>query len=153
MVGKNSPRDFPYFVLALVSIWFGTSVASREIIRERAVYTRERMVNLRLLPYVASKVFVLALIVSVQCVLLYASLKFLHYTGLMNLPGWAIPQLAVIMITAMVGIALGLFISAIVKTSEMATSLVPLILIPQILFSGLVGVPQGLSIQVKRFPG
>src|SRR5438132_13381051 len=63
----------------------------------------------------------------------------------MNLPGWAIPQLAVIMITAMVGIALGLFISAIVKTSEMATSLVPLILIPQILFSGLVGVPQGLS--------
>src|SRR5947207_242064 len=145
VVGKNSPRDFPYFVLALVSIWFGTSVASREIIRERAVYTRERMVNLRLLPYVASKVFVLALIVSVQCVLLYASLKFLHYTGLMNLPGCAIPQLAVIMITAMVGIALGLFISAIVKTSGMATSLVPLILIPQILFSGLVGVPQGLS--------
>ena len=35
--------------------------------------------------------------------------------------------------------------SAIVKTSEMATSLVPLILIPQILFSGLVGVPQGAS--------
>ena len=27
---------------------FGTSVASREIIRERAVYTRERMVNLKL---------------------------------------------------------------------------------------------------------
>ena len=47
--------------------------------------------------------------------------------------------------TAMVGIALGLFVSAIVKTSEMATSLVPLILIPQILFSGLVGVPEGTS--------
>jgi ABC transport system ATP-binding/permease protein len=45
----------------------------------------------------------------------------------------------------MVGIALGLFISAVVKTSEMATSLVPLILIPQILFSGLVGVPVGVS--------
>ena len=145
VVGAKSPRDFPYFMLALVAIWFGTSVASREIIRERAVYTRERMVNLRLLPYVGSKLFVLSLIVSVQCVLLYASLKFLHYTGLMNLPGWAIPQLAVIMITAMVGLALGLFVSAIVKTSEMATSLVPLILIPQILFSGLVGVPQGLS--------
>src|SRR5437667_6207082 len=144
-VAATVPRGFSYVVLALVSIWFGTSVASREIIRERAVYTRERMVNLRLLPYVASKVFVLALIVSVQCLLLYASLKLLHYTGLMNLPGWAIPQLAVIMITAMVGIALGLFISAIVKTSEMATSLVPLILIPKILFSGLVGVPQGLS--------
>jgi ABC-type multidrug transport system ATPase subunit/pSer/pThr/pTyr-binding forkhead associated (FHA) protein len=141
VVGAKSPRDFPYFMLALVSIWFGTSVASREIIRERAVYTRERMVNLRLLPYVASKLFVLALIVSFQCLLLFGSLKFLHYVGLMNLPGWAIPQLAVILITAMVGLALGLFVSAMVKTSEMATSLVPLILIPQILFSGLVGVP------------
>jgi hypothetical protein len=132
-------------VLGLVALWFGTSVASREIIRERAVYARERMVNLALLPYVGSKLFVLALIVSFQCLLLFGSLKFLHYAGLMNLPGWALPQFAVIIITGMVGIALGLFVSALVKTSEMATSLVPLILIPQILFSGLVGVPQGAS--------
>src|SRR6266853_3372780 len=145
VVGSKSPRDFPFFMLALVSIWFGTSVASREIIRERAVYARERMVNLRLLPYVSSKLFVLALIVSFQCLLLFGSLKFMHYTGLMSLPGWAVPQFAVMLITAMVGIALGLFVSAVVKTSEKATSLVPLILIPQILFSGLVGVPQGTA--------
>jgi len=145
VVGAKSPRDFPYFMLALVSVWFGTSVSSREIIRERAVYTRERMVNLRLFPYVASKLFVLALIVFLQCALLFASLKFLHYAGLMIVPGWALPQLAVILIASMVGIALGLFVSAIVKTSEMATSLVPLILIPQILFSGLVGVPTGAA--------
>src|SRR2546421_3992422 len=145
VVGSDAPRDFPYFVLALVAIWFGTSVASREIIRERAVYTRERMVNLRLLPYVGSKLFVLAIIVSLQCIFLYGSLKFLHYIGLMSVPGWAIPQVAIVLITAMVGIALGLFISAIVKTSEMATSMVPLILIPQILFSGLVGVPQNTA--------
>lgn len=145
VVPNDSPRDFPYFVMALVAIWFGTSVASREIIRERAVYTRERMVNLRLLPYVGSKLFVLAVIVSLQCLLLYGSLKFMHYTGLMSVPGWAIPQVAIVLITAMVGIALGLFVSAMVKTSEMATSMVPLILIPQILFSGLVGVPQNTA--------
>ena len=148
VVDAKSPRDFPYFMLALVSVWFGTSVSSREIIRERAVYTRERMVNLRLLPYVASKLFVLALIVFLQCTMLFASIKFLHYVGLMNVPGWAIPQLAIILIASLVGIALGLFVSAIVKTSEMATSLVPLILIPQILFSGLVGVPTGISTKV-----
>jgi hypothetical protein len=44
-----------------------------------------------------------------------------------------------------VGIALGLFISALVRTSEIATSIVPLLLIPQILFCGLVGVPNGVS--------
>ena len=145
VVGDKLPRDFPYFVMALVAIWFGTSVASREIIRERAVYTRERMVNLRLFPYVGSKLFVLAIIVSLQCLLLYGSLKFMHYTGLMSVPGWALPQVTIMLITAMVGIALGLFISAIVKTSEMATSMVPLILIPQILFCGLVGVPENMA--------
>jgi len=145
VVPDKSPRDFPYFVLALVAIWFGTSVASREIIRERAVYTRERMVNMRLFPYVGSKLFVLSMIVSLQCLLLYGSLKFMHYAGLMSVPGWALPQIVIVLITAGVGIALGLFISAIVKTSEMATSMVPLILIPQILFSGLVGVPQNTA--------
>jgi ABC-type multidrug transport system ATPase subunit/pSer/pThr/pTyr-binding forkhead associated (FHA) protein len=145
VVGAKIPRDFPYFMLALVAIWFGTSVSAREIIRERAVYTRERMVNLRLLPYVGSKLFVLSLIVSFQCVLLFGTLKFFHYSTLMNLPGWALPQLFIIVVTGIVGITIGLFISAIVRTSEMATSLVPLILIPQILFCGLVGVPTGWS--------
>src|SRR6185369_14899786 len=145
VVGEKLPRDFPYFVLGLVSLWFGTSVASREIIRERPVYTRERMVNLGLMPYVWSKIFVLALIVSFQCLMLFGSIKILHYLGLMSVPGWLVPQLFIVGITYMVGISLGLFVSAIVKTSEMATSLVPLILIPQILFCGLVGVPAGTS--------
>ncbi|HKQ50838.1 MAG TPA: ABC transporter permease, partial [Pyrinomonadaceae bacterium] len=151
VVGSNSPRDFPYFMLALVAIWFGTSISAREIIRERAVYNRERMVNLGLLPYVGSKLLVLSVIVGLQCILLFGTLKLFHYLGL---PGWKMPpdnladtlaQLLVMILTGMVGIALGLFISAIVKTSEMATSLVPLILIPQILFSGLVGVPTGTA--------
>jgi hypothetical protein len=103
------------------------------------------MVNMRLFPYVGSKLFVLSMIVSLQCLLLYGSLKFMHYAGLMSVPGWALPQIVIVLLTAGVGIALGLFISAIVKTSEMATSMVPLILIPQILFSGLVGVPQNTA--------
>ena len=143
VMGENQPRDFVYFVLSLVAVWFGTSVAAREIIRERPVYNRERMVNLGLIPYVFSKLFILGIIVGVQCFLLFAPLKFLDFTGLMSMPGefFGIPQFWVMLLTAAVGIALGLLISALVKTSEMATSLVPLILIPQILFSGLVGVP------------
>ena len=147
VVGAKAPRDFIYFILALVSLWFGTSVSAREIIRERAVYKRERMVNLRLLPYVGSKIFVLLVIVGLQCVLLFATLKLFDVVGLMSIPGSfaGLGQLLVMILTGFVGIALGLFISAVVKTSEMATSLVPLILIPQILFSGLVGIPSGMS--------
>ncbi len=147
VVSSEAPRDFPFFLLALVAIWFGASVTAREIVKERAVYKRERMVNLSLLPYIGSKLFVLSLIVGTQCVLLFGTLKILHFAGLMFLPGvlGGLPQLLVVVLTGIVGVALGLFISAIVKTSEMATSLVPLILIPQILFCGLVGVPQGLA--------
>jgi hypothetical protein len=150
VVGADATRDFPFCVIALVAVWFGTSVSAREIIRERAVYNRERMVNLGLLPYVGSKLFVLSIIVGVQCFLLIGTLKLFHLAGLIKLPGSPVLigdtlQVFVMILTGMVGIALGLLVSAVVKTSEMATSLVPLILIPQILFSGLVGVPQGMS--------
>jgi ABC-type multidrug transport system ATPase subunit/pSer/pThr/pTyr-binding forkhead associated (FHA) protein len=147
VVGAKAQRDFPYFVFGLVALWFGTSLAAREVIRERAVYNRERMVNLRLLPYIGSKMFVLSLIVSFQCFLLFSTLKFLDVLSLMKLPGkfGGLPQLLAMILTSMVGIALGLFVSSVVKTSEMATSLVPLILIPQILFCGLVGVPVGAA--------
>lgn len=146
-VGSEQPRDFLYFVVALVAVWFGTSVAAREIIRERPVYRRERMFNLGILPYLGSKLTVLALIVGLQCALLFVPLKLMDFVGLAKMPGerYGLPQFTVMLLTAAVGIALGLLISALVRTSEMATSLVPLILIPQILFSGLIGVPSGVN--------
>jgi ABC-type multidrug transport system ATPase subunit/pSer/pThr/pTyr-binding forkhead associated (FHA) protein len=147
VMGSDLPRDFVYFVLSLVAIWFGTSVAAREIIRERPVFRRERMVNLGILPYLASKLLVIGLIVTFQCLLLFIPLKILDLLNVMAMPGelFGLPQLWAMLLTAGVGVALGLFVSALVRTSEMATSLVPLILIPQILFSGLVGVPYGLN--------
>ena len=147
VMGENQPRDFAYFALSLCAIWFGTSVGAREIVREKQIYERERMVNLGILPYLSSKLFILGFIVFIQCILLFVPLKFLDVTGLMPMPGYliGIPQFVVMLVTAAVGVALGLFISSIVKTSEMATSLIPLILIPQIIFSGLIGVPTGIN--------
>lgn len=147
VMGENQTRDFAYFVLSLVAVWFGTSISAREVIRERAIYNRERMVNLGLIPYIFSKLFILGIIVGVQCLFLFVPLKLLDLIDLMPMPGdlLGIPQFWVMLLTAGVGIALGLLISGLVKTSEMATSLVPLILIPQILFSGLVGVPTGFN--------
>ncbi len=147
VMGANQPRDFAYFALSLCSIWFGTSVAAREIVRERPIYERERMVNLGIVPYLGSKLFVLGAIVTIQCILLFVPLKFLDLVGLMPMPGvfLGIPQFITMLTTAAVGVSLGLFISALVKTSEMATSLIPLILIPQIIFSGLIGVPAGVN--------
>jgi hypothetical protein len=147
VMGANRPRDFVYFVLTVVAIWFGTSVSAREIVREAPVYKRERMFNLGIIPYYFSKLFVLGFIVILQCTLLYIPLKLFHAVGLMPMPGflYGIPQFWVMLLTAAVGIGTGLLVSSLVKTSQMATSLVPLILIPQILFAGLVGVPYGFN--------
>ncbi len=147
VVGADQPRDFVYFALALVAVWFGTSVSAREIIRERPIYVRERMFNLGIIPYLMSKLFILGFIVFFQCFLLFVPLKLMDVAGLMSMPGelFGVPQFWAMLLTAGVGVALGLLISAWVKTSEMATSLVPIILIPQILFSGLAGVPHGVS--------
>lgn len=143
VIGPKQPRDFVYFVLAIVAVWFGTSVSAREIIRERAVYKRERMVNLGLVPYLASKLFVIGIIVALQCLMLFVPLKIFDLAGVMTMPGelFGIPQLWVMLLTGAVGVGLGLFVSALVRTSEMATGMVPLILIPQLLFAGLAGVP------------
>lgn len=147
VTASDQPRDFVYFVVALVAVWFGTSVSAREIVRERPVYARERMYNLGILPYVASKFVVLGFIVLVQCLLLFVPLKVIDLVGLMAMPGelFGIPQLWAMLLTAGVGIATGLLVSALVRTQSMAASLVPLILIPQILFSGIAGVPHGVS--------
>jgi hypothetical protein len=122
VVGAKAPRDFIYFVLALVSLWFGTSVAAREIIRERAVYKRERMVNLRLLPYVGSKILILMLIVGLQCFLLFGTLEDSRFDEVDVFPEavGGLAHLVVMMVTSMVGIALRSFCVAVVKTSEMA---------------------------------
>src|SRR5258708_31647451 len=58
---------------------------------------------------------------------------------------FGVHPLYVLVLTGVVGIAIGVLMSTAVKTSEMATSLVPLILIPQILFAGLTAVPTGVA--------
>ena len=50
VISENQTRDFAYFILSLVAVWFGTAVAAQETIREHPIYDRERMVNVGLVP-------------------------------------------------------------------------------------------------------
>ena len=58
------------FFVVVSCVWFGTSNAAREIVTERAIYLRERMVNLRLVNYVLSKYILLSFFCVVQCTML-----------------------------------------------------------------------------------
>ena len=135
------------FMLATVSVWFGIINAAREIVKELPIFERERLVNLKLGPYLASKVAVLSLLVLVQTIVLLGivALKvgFPPDTGLFLPP--LLETFVTLLLTSLAGMALGLVISAASNSGDRAISIVPLALIPQILFAGLIFAIEGAA--------
>jgi ABC transport system ATP-binding/permease protein len=127
------------FMLATVAVWFGIINAAREITKEAAVFRRERLANLRIVPYVLSKVAVLSLLVAAQSLVLLAlvGLKVQFPAQGVMLP-IGIELFVTTTLTALAGLAMGLAISAFAATPDRAISVVPLALIPQILFAGVI---------------
>lgn len=130
------PDTSAMFMLALSSLWFGASGSVRELIAERAIWQRERRVGLAVLPYMASKVTVLGALVAAQCLtltgLVWLMLGMSSYGVSFALLG------AVTVLTGLVGSSMGLLMSAIFNSSEAAVGTLPLALIPQIAFGGLI---------------
>jgi ABC-type multidrug transport system ATPase subunit/pSer/pThr/pTyr-binding forkhead associated (FHA) protein len=129
-IAYTKPKNTILFLLALTAVWFGCSNAVREIVKERAIYLRERMVNLRVLPYVLSKVVVLTGLAALQCVAFFLILDLWF-----GIPGRPVILVASMLLASLVGILLGLAISALVSTPDRAMTLLPIILIPQVLFT------------------
>ncbi len=127
------------FLLAISSVWFGCNNAAREIVKEAAIYIRERDVNLQVTAYVASKCAVLWGISILQVLLL--SLITAFGTGVES----GASAFVMLCSLAITGTNLGLLISATSKTSDMAISTVPLVLVPQIILSGAIGKVEGFS--------
>ncbi len=124
------------FFLVVAAIWFGTSNAAREIVSEKAIYRRERMVNLGVVNYTLSKFFVLAGLCLIQCAIL---LSIVFYS--LGLAGGVLgyfSALGILVATSLCSVALGLLLSTIVSSSEAAMALTPIALIPQIVLGGLM---------------
>lgn len=124
------------FCLCLSAIWLGCVNACREIVKEREIYRRERMVNLQISAYVISKFQVLAVLDAVQCALLVWMVDY--YVGL---PGNELMLFLVLYLGALGATGLGLAISALVSSSDKAVGLVPIVLLPQIIFTRLIMPP------------
>ena len=121
----------PTFILGLAALWFGCSNAVREIVAEWPVYQRERMVNLELTPYIASKLATLGALCLFQCAILLVIVRF--GCGLKS--DW-LPTFWMLFLASSVGISIGLVISAIARTSEVAIALLPLTILPLLIFGG-----------------
>jgi ABC-type multidrug transport system ATPase subunit/pSer/pThr/pTyr-binding forkhead associated (FHA) protein/ABC-type multidrug transport system permease subunit len=125
-------------MLALAASFVGMFAAAFELVRERAIYRRERMVNLRLRTYLGSKIVVLVGFAALQvlALLVVVALRVqVPYEGIM-LPG-PLELYITLLLTTIVGIMLGLFISAIAASSSSAIYIVLLAVFVQIIFAGV----------------
>jgi ABC-type multidrug transport system ATPase subunit/pSer/pThr/pTyr-binding forkhead associated (FHA) protein len=139
LLSKMSPttdHTAALFFVVVSCVWFGTSNAAREIVTERAIYLRERMVNLSLFNYVLSKFIPLAFICVLQCTMLLGIVFF--GLGFHGGPLAFLLELVVMISVAVNATALGLLLSTVVTSAEAAMALTPIALIPQVVLGGLM---------------
>lgn len=148
VVGKDvtEPRDLIMFFAYLSTLWFGTSNAAQEIVKEIAIYRRERLVGVGAHPYLLSKFFFLSFITCVQSTILY--LLMLGFEG--SRDGSMLIQLGGLWGTAIASVGIGCAISAMARSVMQAVMIVPLVLIPMIIFSGFVIRATGMTDSVRR---
>jgi ABC-type multidrug transport system ATPase subunit len=124
-----------FHIITAAAIFLGASNAAREITKEAAIYSRERLVNLNVVPYALSKVVILSLLCLFQ-----ATILIVIFALRVDLPGSdaeLVPKLiAAVFLTELAGMAMGLLVSASVANSDRAMAIVPVLLIPQLIFAG-----------------
>jgi len=122
------------FFMALICILVGAIASMREIVKETDIYRRERMVTLKIGPYILSKVWMGVLLA------LYQSAVFILTKRLAA--SWpttsqVVLQMYVTLVLATLsGMLIGLLISAVSPNQNAAPLVLLLILVPQFVFAG-----------------
>jgi ABC-type multidrug transport system ATPase subunit len=137
--GTNQNASETLLLLVVCACLAGTASSVRELVKERAIYIRERAAGLSSGAYLSSKLLVLGVIAVVQSVILV----------LLGLAGRPMPPqgsllksfplveiLLGIAVLALASMCLGLLVSALVTTSEKAMPFLVLLTMIQVILSG-----------------
>lgn len=139
----NKDSDRPYyfasafhiptyiFIALLVALFLALMNSVEDIIRDRTVLQRERNLDVRMIYYVTAKFLTLCVFSALQC-----GLFVLVGNDILEVRNMFTEYFLWTFLTAVSGISLGLLVSALVPNSKTAALLVPLILIPQLIFGG-----------------
>jgi ABC-type multidrug transport system ATPase subunit len=133
------------FVFTCAALWVGLSSSLQEIVKEAAIYFRERLVNLGLFAYLGSKLIILAGLALLQTVLISVVILLLFKSPQPEIIPWILGLSITTFLTLLTSMSLGLLVSAVVKNASQANSALPLLLIPQIIFSGVLFEIKGIA--------
>lgn len=130
------------FMMVVSALFFGAINSCRELVKERSIYRRERLLGVLPATYLGSKLLLLALKGFLSVFLLLATVL-----TLIPIP-WEAGEVStaffLLWTTYMGGAGLGLCLSALAGTAEQATTLVTVVLILQLVFSGAFVKPEAM---------
>ncbi len=127
--------NFPAFILMsiIVALFMGLTVSAEEIIRDRKILKRESFLNLSWNSYLFSKLAILFLMSAIQTLSYVLISNLILEVHGMNLAFWF-----VLFSTACFANVLGLNISSAFNSAVTVYVMIPLLLIPQMILSGLL---------------
>src|SRR3989442_10043166 len=136
--GSGGDAQKILFIMAFAAVMFGCINGAREIVKEVPIYRRERTVNLGISPYMFSKIAVLGTLCLLQSavLVLLVQLRAPFQQGIFLPP--MVEVYITMVLTSLAGLMIGLTISALAPNNDRATSFIPIILIPQVIFSGII---------------
>ncbi len=128
-------ENIPAFMLMsiIVALFMGLTVSAEEIIRDRKILKRESFLNLSWSSYLTSKIAILFLLSAIQ------TFTFVIIGNLiLEIKGMTFSFWLVLFTVSCMSNVLGLNISASFKSAVTVYIIIPLILIPQMILSGLL---------------
>jgi ABC-type multidrug transport system ATPase subunit len=129
-------ENFPAFLLMsiIVALFMGLTVSAEEIIRDRKILRRESFLNLSWNSYLMSKVTILFVLSAIQTFsFVFIGILILEMEWSMLFPFWF-----VLFTTSCFASVLGLNISSAFNSAVTVYVMIPLLLIPQMILSGLL---------------
>ncbi|TLX72136.1 ATP-binding cassette domain-containing protein [Labilibacter sediminis] len=121
------------FMAVVVSLFLGLNVSAEEIIKDRKLLQREKFLNLSRSSYLNSKIMILFGISAIQTLCLVLIGNYI-----LEIKGLGFSYWMILFSTACFSNMLGLNVSSGLKSVVAIYILIPLILVPQLLFSGVI---------------
>lgn len=140
------------FSLGCSAIWLGLLNSVQEICKEKVILQKEHMADLKLSAYLLSKFIVQGALAFIQSLLLVSIFQKIvgtsEYSILID-PFWDVQIICFLSILS--SATSGLFISSFVKDANIAMTLLPMVLVPHLLFSGMLFKLEGFSDFISNF--
>lgn len=128
---ENIPQYI--FIAVIVSIFLGLTVSAEEINRDKEILSREKYLNISRSSYLLSKVLIMFAISAVQ-----TGLFLLIGNLTLGIKEMWFEYWVILFSTACASNLLGLNISSAFNSAKVIYIIVPLLIIPQLLFSGVI---------------